>query len=146
MNQTDWIIGKTHIVQLVVMPHATVNQNSSRLPRWTCNSPIWQGPRHNPFPDWPWTYTQFAFPFLIGGGYKPYFAQGRTKRKYKKESQEGLLPLLQGCLLPSLGCSLSTVSVIKVLSAWAVTSLLFQNLATRQELRNPACLSYSNYN
>ena len=53
----------------------------------------------------------FAFPFLIGGGYKSYFAQGTTKggdRKYKKREAEpdcdedsfgvGLLPRLRRVL------------------------------------------------
>ena len=51
---------------------------------------------------------RFAFPFLIGGWYKPYLSQGRTKRR-RWERQERSWPLLQGQVLPPLRSVLFTV-------------------------------------
>ena len=62
----------------------------------------------------------FAFPFLTGDGYKPYFAQGRTKRgkwNTKREAKRDHCHSLRVGSLPCVRSVLSPVCSIKDLSA-----------------------------
>lgn len=87
----------------------TIKTLSPCPPRWICKSTVFHVPRHTSFSEWP-EICAFAFPFLIGGGYKPCFAQGRAKRRRWEVYQEnprgtvvtlgtGPLPMSQECTI-----------------------------------------------